>query len=157
MWRNQYSIWKKSPLGGLSAILSGLTVFIHLYSNMIKMNLIRKTSFAALAGLALSLAATASAQDAKGDATKGASKVHLCIGCHAIPGYRSSYPEIYTVPMIGGQSAGYLVAALQAYKKGERKHPTMRGIAGSLSDQDMADIAEYYASQNAETKNNKLK
>jgi cytochrome c553 len=124
---------------------------------MIKMNLFRKTSFAVLAGLSLSLAATASAQDAKGDAAKGASKVHLCIGCHAIPGYRSSYPEIYTVPMIGGQNAGYLVAALQAYKKGERKHPTMRGIAGSLSDQDMADIAEYYAAQNADTKLNKLK
>jgi cytochrome c553 len=157
MWRNQYSIWKKSPLGGLSAILSWLKVFIHLYSMMIKMNLFRKTSFAVLASLSLSFAASVSAEDVKGDPAKGVGKVHLCIGCHAIPGYRSSYPEIYTVPMIGGQSAGYLLAALQAYKKGERKHPTMRSIAGSLSDQDMADIAEYYASQNVETKNNKLK
>jgi len=59
--------------------------------------------------------------------------------------------------LIGGQSPGYIVAALQAYKKGERKHPTMRSVAGSLSDQDMADLAAYYAAQNAETKANKLK
>lgn len=96
-------------------------------------------------------------QDVKGDAEKGATKVSLCVGCHAIPGYRSSVPEIYSVPMIGGQSASYIVSALTAYKKGDRKHPTMRGIAGSLSDQDMADIAVYYSAQNAETKPNKLK
>jgi cytochrome c553 len=99
----------------------------------------------------------AHAAEIQGNADNGAGKVRLCVGCHAIPGYRSSVPEIYTVPMIGGQSAGYIVAALTAYKKGERKHPTMRSVAGSLSDQDMADIAEYYASQNAQTKNNKLK
>ena len=96
-------------------------------------------------------------QDVKGDAEKGATKVSLCAGCHAIPGYRSSVPEIYSVPMIGGQSASYIVSALSAYKKGERKHPTMRGIAGSLSDQDMAHIAVYYSAQNLDTKPNKLK
>jgi cytochrome c553 len=97
------------------------------------------------------------AAEIQGNPEKGASKVRLCIGCHAIPGYRSSVPEIYTVPMIGGQSSGYIVAALQAYKKGERKHPTMRSIAGSLSDQDMADIGEYYATQTESTTPNKLK
>jgi cytochrome c553 len=102
-------------------------------------------------------ASIAHAAEIQGNADNGANKVRLCAGCHAIPGYRSSVPEIYTVPMIGGQSSGYIVAALTAYKKGERKHPTMRSVAGSLSDQDMADIAEYYAAQNAETKNNKLK
>jgi cytochrome c553 len=81
----------------------------------------------------------------------------MCIGCHAIPGYRSSFPEIYTVPVIGGQNAEYIVAALQAYKKGERKHPTMRGIAGSLTDQDMADLAVYYSAQTSATTINKLK
>jgi cytochrome c553 len=97
------------------------------------------------------------AADVQGNVDQGASKVRLCAGCHAIPGYRSSVPEIYTVPMIGGQSAGYIVAALQAYKKGERKHPTMRSVAGSLSDQDMADLGAYYAAQNADSKPNKLK
>ncbi len=97
------------------------------------------------------------AAEIQGNPEKGASKVRLCVGCHAIPGYRSSVPEIYTVPMIGGQSSGYIVSALQAYKKGERKHPTMRSVSGSLSDQDMADIAEYYALQTASTTPNKLK
>jgi cytochrome c553 len=58
---------------------------------------------------------------------------------------------------LGGQNAAYIAASLQAYKKGERKHPTMRSIAASLSDQDMADIAEYYATQTAATTINKLK
>jgi cytochrome c553 len=54
---------------------------------------------------------------------------------------------VYSVPKIGGQSAQYIVAALNAYKKGERNNPSMRGIAASLSDQDMADLAAYYSQQ----------
>ena len=68
----------------------------------------------------------------------------MCIGCHNIPGYQGSFPEVYKVPKIAGQNAAYIVAALTEYRKGERKHPTMRAIAGSLSDQDMADVAAYY-------------
>jgi cytochrome c553 len=64
-----------------------------------------------------------------------------------------TFPEVYQVPMIGGQSAKYIEAALQAYKKGDRKHPSMRGIATSLSDQDIADIAAYYAQQSGATPN----
>jgi cytochrome c553 len=97
------------------------------------------------------------AAEVKGNAEQGAKKVGMCAGCHSIPGYRSSVPEIYTVPMIGGQSAGYIVSALQDYKKGERKHPTMRSISGSLSEQDMADLAAYYSAQTASSKPNKLK
>ena len=105
----------------------------------------------------ISMVGAVNAQEIKGNAQAAEAKVSMCIGCHAIPGYRSSFPEIYTVPLLGGQNAAYITAALQAYKKGERKHPTMRSIAGSLSDQDMADIAEYYAAQNAATTINKLK
>ncbi len=72
------------------------------------------------------------------------SKVAGCIGCHGIKGYQASFPEIHKVPMISGQGAAYTVAALNAYKKGERKHPTMRSVAGVLSEQDMADVAAYY-------------
>jgi cytochrome c553 len=100
---------------------------------------------------------SAQAADEKGSAQAGQSKVSLCIGCHAIPGYRADYPLVYKVPMIGGQSAAYIASALSAYKKGERKHPTMRAIAGSLSDQDMADIGEYYAAQTASSPTNPLK
>jgi cytochrome c553 len=90
-------------------------------------------------------AAAASAQDAKpGDAAAGQKKADMCIGCHGIPGYQASFPEVYKVPKIAGQNAKYIVAALNAYKKGERKHPSMRGIAGSLSEQDMADLGAYF-------------
>src|SRR5215208_5056295 len=71
-------------------------------------------------------------------------KVAMCIGCHGIKGYQASFPEIHKVPMISGQSAKYTVAALSAYKAGDRKHPTMHGIADSLSEQDMNDIGAYY-------------
>jgi cytochrome c553 len=68
----------------------------------------------------------------------------MCEGCHGIPGYRTAYPDVYAVPKLGGQQAAYLVRALQAYKSGERSHPSMRGIAAGLSEQDMADMAAYY-------------
>lgn len=71
-------------------------------------------------------------------------KVAMCIGCHGIVGYQASFPEVHKVPMISGQSAKYIVSALNAYKAGDRKHPTMRGIADSLSEQDMNDVAAWY-------------
>lgn len=89
-------------------------------------------------------AASVQAQEVKGDAKAAEQKIAMCIGCHGIKGYQASFPEVYKVPMISGQNAKYIVAALNAYKKGERKHPTMRGIADSLSEQDMADVAAYY-------------
>jgi cytochrome c553 len=71
-------------------------------------------------------------------------KVAMCVGCHGIVGYKASFPEVYRVPKIAGQNAKYIAASLNAYKTGERKHPTMRGIAESLSEQDIADISAYY-------------
>lgn len=94
--------------------------------------------------VAFATAFSAHAQEVKGDAKAGEKKIATCIGCHGIPGYQASFPEVHKVPMISGQGAKYIVSALTAYKKGERKHPTMRGIADNLSDQDMADIAAYY-------------
>ena len=99
-----------------------------------------------LALLALAgLANIAAAADVVGNAKAAENKVAMCIGCHGIPGYKATFPEVYSVPKIGGQSAKYLESALNAYKKGDRKHPSMRGIAMSLSDQDIADVAAYYA------------
>ena len=104
-----------------------------------------------LSSLALALAAActvAHAQDAKGgDAAKGAGKAAMCIGCHGIVGYQASFPEVYKVPMISGQGAKYIVSALTAYQKGDRKHPTMRSIAGSLTEADMADLGAFYEQQ----------
>ena len=87
---------------------------------------------------------TAMGQEIKGDAKAGENKVAMCIGCHGIKGYQASFPEVYKVPMIAGQGAGYIVSALNAYQKGERRHPTMRGVATSLTEQDMADLGAYY-------------
>lgn len=87
---------------------------------------------------------SALAQGVVGDVKAGEAKISLCIGCHGIKGYQASFPEVYKVPKISGQSAKYLVSALNAYKKGERKHPTMRSIAEAMTDQDMADVAAYY-------------
>lgn len=94
--------------------------------------------------VASATAISAQAQEVKGDAKAAEQKIAMCIGCHGIKGYQASFPEVYRVPMISGQNAKYIAAALNAYKKGERKHPTMRGIADSLSDQDIADVAAYY-------------
>lgn len=93
----------------------------------------------------LGAGAVANAQDAKpGDPAAGEKKAAMCAGCHSIPRYQASFPEVYKVPKIAGQGAKYIVSALTAYRKGDRKHPTMRGIAGSLSDQDMADLGAYF-------------
>jgi cytochrome c553 len=70
--------------------------------------------------------------------------VAMCIGCHGIPGYKTAFPSVYHVPKIAGQQPAYIVNALKAYKSGERAHPSMRGIAATLSDQDMANLAAYY-------------
>lgn len=93
------------------------------------------------------MAVTPVAFAAGGDAAAAKDKISMCVGCHGIPGYHTSFPEVYKVPKLGGQHPEYIVSALQAYKKGDRSHPSMRGIAASLSDQDMADIAAYYGAQ----------
>lgn len=100
-----------------------------------------------VAAATLSAAAlSAHAQGVTGDIQAGQRKAEMCIGCHGIPGYQNSFPEIHKVPMISGQTAQYIVASLVAYKKGDRRHPSMRGIAGSLNEQDMADLGAFYAS-----------
>lgn len=97
---------------------------------------------AAVTSLGLALATSA---HAAGDAAKGRVKAITCMGCHGIPGYHNAYPN-YPVPRVGGQHPEYIVAALKAYKSGLRGHKTMQAQAASLSEEDMQDIAEYFAS-----------
>lgn len=99
----------------------------------------------AAAMLTMLFSATAWAQTPAGDPAAGAKKNSMCIGCHGIAGYKTAFPEVYSVPKIGGQHPAYIVKALQAYKAGDRNHPSMRGIAATLSDKDMADLAAYYS------------
>jgi cytochrome c553 len=87
----------------------------------------------------------AAAKEIVGDANAAHNnKIAMCIGCHGIPGYKTAFPDVYHVPKIAGQQPAYLIAALKAYKDGARSHPSMRGIAASLTEQDMADLAAYY-------------
>jgi len=91
-------------------------------------------------------AAPAPDAQAAGNAEAGRHKSSMCVGCHNIPGYKTAFPVVYSVPKLDGQHAVYIVSALRAYKSGERRHPSMRAVAASLSDQDMADLAAFYAS-----------
>lgn len=111
----------------------------------------RRTTLSAVAALVVAVSTFAvpslgQAQTAVvGNAEAGARKNSMCIGCHGIPEYKTAFPVLYRVPKIAGQSEAYLVSALQAYKAGERNHASMRAISASLSDQDMADLAAFYA------------
>jgi cytochrome c553 len=95
---------------------------------------------AALCALGLSSAAALAA-----DAERGKKLVYACIGCHGIENSKNAYPK-YSVPKLGGQNEAYIVAALDQYASGNRWHPTMRGYATTLSREERADIAAYFAS-----------
>ncbi|HWA38582.1 MAG TPA: c-type cytochrome [Burkholderiales bacterium] len=113
------------------------------------------------AALALG-AQAAAAQDKKADAKKAADvNVAMCIGCHGIAGYKTAFPEVFHVPLIAGQNQAYIEAALKAYRAGQRPHPSMRGIAGGLSDEEISAYAKYYAGEpaagNAQAAQSKIK
>lgn len=92
-----------------------------------------------------SIAVAPVAQAFEGDPESGRIKANTCLGCHAIPSYTNTYPT-YHVPKVGGQHPEYIIAALLAYRSGLRDHDTMHGNAAALSDQDIADIAAFFAS-----------
>jgi cytochrome c553 len=106
-----------------------------------------RSSIASLALAASCAMATPvlAADPPKGNIEAAKAKVSMCIGCHGIPGYRASFPEVYRVPKIAGQSDKYIQVALRAYASGERTHLSMNAISKSLSDQDIADLAAFYA------------
>jgi cytochrome c553 len=82
-----------------------------------------------------------------GNAAHGATLGYTCYGCHGIPDYRNAYPA-YHVPKIGGQHYAYLVSALGEYRAGARPHPTMKGQASSLTEQDARDLAAFFSTSN---------
>lgn len=97
------------------------------------------------AAATLSFAAAAQDKKAAAPASTAEAPVSMCIGCHAIPGYQASFPQVYRVPKIGGQSQQYIASALKAYRQGDRNHPTMIGVAKGLTDDQIASVAAYYA------------
>ncbi|NKF21045.1 c-type cytochrome [Solimonas marina] len=80
-----------------------------------------------------------------GSVEAGAAKAAVCSACHG-PGGNSSNPQW---PKLAGQSSHYIVEQLQRFKKGERQNPLMQPQAAALSDEDMANLAAYFAAQPA--------
>jgi cytochrome c553 len=74
-----------------------------------------------------------------GDADQGKAKAAMCESCHGAA--QAATPN----PYLQGQLATYLFKQMQDYKSGVRANPIMQGMVGNLKDQDMADIAAYYA------------
>lgn len=123
------------PAKRCTVIILGL-IFNHWRNSMLK-----RLILAAMTALLLVTPALAE----RGDPEEGRVIAYTCTGCHGIPFHQNVYPT-YSVPRIGGQTYGYIVASLQAYRSGERRHPTMQAQANTLSDQDIHDVAAYFVS-----------
>jgi cytochrome c553 len=82
---------------------------------------------------------------AEGDPERGRYAAQTCLGCHGVPDYSNVYPS-YKVPKLGGQHAQYIESSLKAYRAGDRNHATMQAQASALTDQEIQDIAAYFAS-----------
>lgn len=93
-----------------------------------------------IAGVVAALGAVGAAQ-AGGDAQAGKAKAASCAGCHGANG-EGNGPN----PALAGKAEGQLVQAMKDYKSGKRANPVMKTFADQLSDQDMANVAAYYAS-----------
>ena len=78
---------------------------------------------------------------AAGNADAGKAKSAVCAACHGAEGISSL--EIY--PNLAGQKEAYLASQLQNYRDGKRENPIMAPMAKPLSDDDIADLAAYYA------------
>lgn len=103
----------------------------------------KKTTLSSL--LLMTVITTLSATGfAAGNADAGKNKAFTCMGCHGVPGYNNTYPT-YHVPKLGGQHAAYIVSALKAYQAGQRPHATMKAQTANMSEQDMQDIAAFFA------------
>jgi cytochrome c553 len=104
---------------------------------------LNRRAYSLIAAAVFVLAAGAARAD--GDASKGEKLAYTCLGCHGIEHYKNAYPK-YSVPKLGGQHTTYIQAALREYADGARWHPTMRGLATTLTDKDRADLAAYFKS-----------
>ena len=103
------------------------------------MQALRFVAAVALSGAALSAPAAENTQ------VTFQNKLAQCQGCHGIEGWKTAYPEVYHVPKLGGQKAAYIVSALKEYKAGDRDFGTMHAMAADLSDEDMKQLAQYFA------------
>ncbi len=96
------------------------------------------------AGITLAAVLSIHSSFAAGDPARGEKLADTCRGCHAVESYNNVFPT-YHVPKLAGQNADYIVSALKLYRDGQRSHTTMTAQAASLSDEDIQDIAAYFA------------
>jgi cytochrome c553 len=96
---------------------------------------------------ALGVLALVGNADADGNAAAGKQKAAACAACHGADG-NSVSPQF---PKLAGQNASYIVQELQRFKSGERPNPIMAGMAASLSEQDMQNLAAWFSSQTVKT------
>jgi cytochrome c553 len=97
-----------------------------------------------IAGTLATTTVPAQDQPMQGNPERGKALSYTCLGCHGVEGYKNAYPN-YSVPRLKGQHPEYIVAALQEYRSGDRAHLTMHDQASTLSDQEIADIASFFA------------
>ena len=93
--------------------------------------------------VALAFTSTSGILHAEGNISAGKEKAAACVSCHGDNGNSI----VSTFPKLAQQHSSYLIKQLQAFKKGARKNPMMSSIAMGLTDEDMVDIAAYYADQ----------
>ncbi len=105
-----------------------------------------KSSLIVLSVLSLSLPIAA---QAAGNAAEGAKLAETCKACHGEGGAKPIQPDY---PVLAGQHADYLVAALNQYKSGKRKNASMNGFAAALKPQDIQNLAAYFAAQPSDLK-----
>jgi cytochrome c553 len=103
-----------------------------------------------MSGLLVAFAAQANETQtpAKPDLAKGgatSSQASVCAACHTADGSRGSPAN----PILQGQHAEYLAKQLHEFKEGKRKNPIMQGMAATLSDEDIRNVAAFYASKTA--------
>ena len=95
--------------------------------------------------IAAALAAGSTSLLAKGNAAAGKAKAEqVCAACHGPDGNKPTGPDF---PILAGQHADFLKKALADYKSGKRNNPIMKGFAATLSNQEMDDLAAWFASQ----------
>jgi cytochrome c553 len=103
------------------------------------------TLLAALATVTTGALAATPAAPAAPDLAKGQATAQVCAACHTVDGSRGSPAN----PILAGQHPEYLVKQLQEFKSGKRKNAIMAGFAATLSEDDMRNVAAFYASKSA--------
>lgn len=111
-----------------------------------------------IATLIIPAALFSSSAMAAGNIAAGKAKAAMCVACHGETGISNMPPAPgVIVPHLAGQHADYLIKALEDYRSGKRQNASMSGMSAGLSDEDIENLAAFYASQSGLTEINTAK